>query len=140
MADQYVPGMEFQSWRSLPKISDAFAKASGGQFNPLLYAAGYALDKMAGPSDFSSKIMGVKPPDKLTNQPALGQGISAPVAPYVPENGGLGLNQSNTPNPFSYQMQPNMAPTQNIQAPMPNVQTSPLDTWSKLSFNFKKEQ
>lgn len=41
MADTYVPGMEFQSWRSLPKISDSLDSGSikgfalGGLINAL---------------------------------------------------------------------------------------------------------
>ncbi len=41
MADTYVPGMEFQSWRSLPKITDAIDSGSikgfalGGLINAL---------------------------------------------------------------------------------------------------------
>jgi hypothetical protein len=71
-------GTEFMSWQSLPSITQTL---KGGQ-SPLLNLLGIAL---AG---------GGSTPESPATAPAIGQGISAPVAPPVginPNASGLGI-------------------------------------------------
>ena len=105
-------------------------------FNPLQYAAGYAMDKLLGSSDISQKLMGegAKPP---VQQASIGQGLSAPSGPVIPPNGGIGL--ASPSGIIDYKpitdilVQPGMtqAPTQG--------QTSLYDKWSKLSYPQEEE-
>lgn len=48
MADKYNPGMEFQSWTSLPSVVGALMGQQTGAKNPLLSAIGYGINQMAG--------------------------------------------------------------------------------------------
>lgn len=138
MAEQAKLGSEFASWTSLPSISESFMKAAAGQFNPLMYAAGYALDKLGGGSDMSQKMMGnaVPPP----TQSALGQGLSMPSAPAIPPNGGMGL-AAPAQNMFNYTPQTNVMSQPGLGQQLTSDQSlgqpqiNPLDAWKNLSFN-----
>lgn len=140
MAEQAKLGSEFASWTSLPSISESFQKAAGGQFNPLMYAAGYALDKLGGGSDMSQKMMGQSAPRPVAPT-GMGQGLNTQMAPAVPPNGGLGL-ASPDQNMFNYTPQSNVfaqpALGQPIGQPMAQPQINPLDAWKNLSFNSLK--
>lgn len=97
-------GNEFMSWQSAPSITQTL---KGGQ-SPLLNLLGIAL---AG---------GGQAPEQPGAAPALGQGISAPVAPPVginPNAGGIGIA------PGSFKM-----PTLTLpQIGMPSTQGQDLD-------------
>lgn len=138
MADKALPGMEFANWTTVPSISETFAKAAAGQFNPLMYAAGYALDQLSGPSDMSKKMMG----DAVAPPPALGQGLGTPSARAIPPNGGLGL-ATPSGNMFNYTPSGNVMSQQPVSqfTNQPQVgataqpEIHPLDAWKNLSFN-----
>ena len=139
MAEQAKLGSEFASWTSLPSISETFMKAAGGQFNPLMYAAGYALDKLGGSSDMSGKMMSQTAPQPVAPT-GMGQGFNIQPAPAIPPNGGLGL-ASPGQNMFNYTPQSNVMTQpslgQSLGQPQPMVQPqiNPLDAWKNLSFN-----
>ena len=72
-------GLDFMGWQNVPSITEAL---KGGK-SPLLNLLGIA---MAG---------GGQTPEQPGAAPALGQGISAPVAPPIginPNAGGLGIS------------------------------------------------
>jgi hypothetical protein len=118
MADKYVPGMEFQSWTSLPS-GDQKPGALGKFGAYLIDQTGIKdfLDKNFGDSE-ASNIEGAKipPASKYALQPSSPisqQGISPMRLPNaVP--GGVGLNASpaGAVNPFQFQIspQPNALP------------------------------
>jgi hypothetical protein len=88
MADTYVPGMEFQSWRSLPKITDALDSGSikgfalGGLINAL---SGGKTEFPTNKEEFAARKQGVPvvPPTigVQQTQPTIGV---PPVVPSVP--------------------------------------------------------
>jgi hypothetical protein len=134
MAGQPQLGSEFASWTSLPSISESFMKAAGGQFNPLMYAAGYALDKLGGSSDMSNKMMGQPAPQPVAPT-AMGQGLTTQPSPAIPPNGGLGL-ASPGQGMFNYTPQTNVFSQPALgQAIGQQQQINPLDAWKNLSFN-----
>lgn len=138
MAEQAKLGSEFASWTSLPSISEAFQNAAKGQFNPLMYAAGYALDKLGGSSDTSQKMMANAAPPP--SQPAIGQGLGLSSGPSIPPNGGMGLSAP-AQNMFGYTPQTNVMSQPGLGQPpalgqsLGQPQASPLDAWKNLSFN-----
>jgi hypothetical protein len=136
MADKTPLGMEFANWQNVPSISESFARAASGQFNPLMYAAGYALDKLAGSSDVSQQMMSKKPvqPPAPTG---MGQGLNTQMAPSVPPNGGLGLAAPSQPM-FDYKPQTDVMSQPSLTQPsvmQPAQQPNVLDAWKTLSFN-----
>jgi len=87
MADTYVPGMEFQSWRSLPKITDAIDSGSIKGF-----ALGALINTLSGGNtqlptnreEYVARKQGVGVPPVVTNipqQPVVGV---PPVVPQMP--------------------------------------------------------
>lgn len=78
MADTYVPGMEFQSWRKLPRLRDMPGSITG-------MALGGLIDKFAD-SDIGTKMFGAKkPPTAVPQQedefdPATAY-VKQPIAP-----------------------------------------------------------
>ena len=142
MAEQAKLGSEFASWTSLPSISESFQKAAGGQFNPLMYAAGYALDKLGGGSDMSQKMMSQTTPQPVAPT-GMGQGLSTSMAPAVPPNGGLGLASPNQ-NMFNYTPQSNVFAQPGLtqqfdqSQPIAQSQINPIDAWKRVSFNALK--
>jgi hypothetical protein len=137
MADKALPGMEFANWTAVPSISETFAKAATGQFNPLMYAAGYALDQLGGSSEMSQKMMGnaVAPPPAPT-APSLGQGLSMQTQQGIAPNSGFGL-AAPSQNMFNYTPQSNVMSQQPLSqtGTTPQPEIHPLDAWKTLSFN-----
>jgi hypothetical protein len=77
MADKYVPGMEFQSWRSLPKITDMLdhpgikAFGIGGLINALSGGSTQLPTNQAELQNYRQGIAGaVTPPDQTMQNPA----------------------------------------------------------------------
>jgi len=123
MADTYVPGMEFQSWRSLPSIS----KTQNGLASKLL---GMAIDASGvkdllngGSSSPATQSLGVAPPAQpainpysvAPAMPVSNQGINPLRLPTAPA-GGVGMavqpigvppatSYSGPSNPFATQQQ-----------------------------------
>lgn len=84
MADKYTPGMEFQSWRSLPRITDFLDKEGvrqflvGGAINALTGVNPTKMGKPAIPSAPQAPAMGAAPIAPPT--------ITQPVVPVNPAN------------------------------------------------------
>jgi hypothetical protein len=75
MADTYVPGMEFQSWRSLPRLRDAAGSASG-------MLIGGLIDALSG-SSVGSELMSGKKKDTV-GVPPLDTSKMASMQPVAP--------------------------------------------------------
>lgn len=91
MADTYVPGMEFQSWRSLPKITDAIDSGSikgfalGGLINAL---SGGNTQFPTNKEEFIARKQGspvIPPAVAQQSQPTIGVPPAAPTVPTVPQ-------------------------------------------------------
>ena len=84
MADKYVPGMEFQSWRSLPRVTDFLSGDGIRQF-----LVGGAINALTGvnPTQMAqeAKAKPVAPsvPQAPVAPPAVVQPV-VPVSPNVP--------------------------------------------------------
>lgn len=80
MADTYVPGMEFRSWRSMPRLRDQIG-------TPVGMLIGGAIDALSG-SSVGSNMMSKKKVENAMDpaQFAQGLGVMQPVAPptYAP--------------------------------------------------------
>lgn len=77
MADTYVPGMEFQSWRSLPRLRDAAGSPAG-------MLIGGLIDTLSGSSAGSDLLSGKKKPvDGSVPAPfnSADMSVMQPVAP-----------------------------------------------------------
>lgn len=123
-------------------IGSLSRKLMGADFNPLQFAAGYAMDKMFGQTDVGQKLMGqgAKPP---AQQAAIGQGLSAPSGPVVPPNGGMGLAAPSGIIDYKPKSdiftQPGMTQPGMTQPTTPG-QPSIFDRWSKLSYSNPNEE
>jgi hypothetical protein len=75
MADTYHPGMEFQSWRSIPRLRDQIG-------TPIGMLIGGAIDALSG-SSVGSDMMTKKKVENAVDpaQFAQGLGVMQPVAP-----------------------------------------------------------
>ena len=96
-------GLDFMGWQNVPSITEAL---KGGK-SPLLNLLGIA---MAG---------GGQATEQPNAAPALGQGISSPIAPPIginPNAGGLGISPESfkLPNLTLPQIGSPMMPTQNV--------------------------
>jgi hypothetical protein len=108
MADKYVPGMEFQSWRSLPKITDMLDSGStkgfaiGGLIN---YLSGGNTQLPTNPEQYKSYRQGIPnsvPPVPNATTPAITANPMMPAtpnAPAVPPN--INGQQPNVANPLA---------------------------------------
>lgn len=84
MADKYNPGMEFQSWRSLPRITDFLDRDGVRQF-----MVGSAINALTGinPTKMaqdSKKDMGQTSAPAVPSVPQAPAMNAAPVAPVAP--------------------------------------------------------
>jgi hypothetical protein len=81
MADTYVPGMEFRSWRSMPRLRDQIG-------SPVGMLIGGAIDALSGTSA-GSDMMSKKKVENAADPAefAQGLGVMQPVAPpsYAPQ-------------------------------------------------------
>lgn len=106
MADTYVPGMEFKSWRSVPRMRDLAGSALG-------VAIGGALDNLTGGS-LGSEFLGKQNKPAGSVDPAeFARNLNVTKQPFVPP--------SYVPNklPSAFQTQEDL-----IQAPqITNPQT-----------------
>jgi hypothetical protein len=116
MADTYTPGMEFQSWRSLPKITDMLdsgstkAFAIGGLINAL---SGGNTQLPTNPEQFKNYRQGIPnsvPPVPTAPNPANSMMPAVPTTPAVPP-------------PFTGQ-QPNVANSSALPS-LPSVNNEP---------------
>ena len=83
MADTYVPGMEFQSWRSLPRLRDAAGSITG-------MALGGLIDKVSD-TDIGTKMFGAKKPPQASQQEEVFYPSTAYVKqPIAPTQYGYG--------------------------------------------------
>ncbi|UOF77708.1 hypothetical protein [Caudoviricetes sp.] len=83
MADTYVPGMEFQSWRSLPRLRDAAGSITG-------MAIGGLINQLAD-SDIGTKIFGAKkPPEAQTEEETFDPATAYVKQPIAPTQYGYG--------------------------------------------------
>ena len=99
MADTYVPGMEFQSWRSVPKITDMLdsgstkAFAIGGLINALSGGNTQLPTNLEQYRNYRQGIQGAVP----APNPAMPTAPAMPNAPAVPPV--AGMQQPNVANP-----------------------------------------
>jgi hypothetical protein len=78
MADTYHPGMEFQSWRSLPSISKTQSGLASKLLGMALDATGIK-DLLNGGGSSNVQSLGVPPPAQAQNQYQIGPAIPAPT-------------------------------------------------------------
>lgn len=84
MENNGLSAMQFGNWQSLPSLTDAFNKASKGEFNPLAAAIGYGISKFTGDNDVTRGLQsqGAQAPIPTPANPAVPQAM-APVVPQA---------------------------------------------------------
>jgi hypothetical protein len=81
MADTYVPGMEFKSWRSLPRVRDLIG-------SPLGVLLGGALDNLTGGTGGSDFLGAQKKPAGSVDPAEFVDNLSITKQPFVPPSYG----------------------------------------------------
>jgi len=114
MADTYVPGMEFKSWRSVPRIRDLAGSALG-------VAIGGALDNLTG-GTIGSEFLGKQNKVAGSVDPAeFADNLSITKQPFVPPSyAGQGKF------PSAYQTQENLMQTPQITNPSTGLPAVPI--------------
>jgi len=76
MADTYVPGMEFRSWRSMPRLRDQVG-------SPIGMLIGGAIDAMTG-SSAGTNMMSKKKVENAMDPAEFAGGLNVMKEPVVP--------------------------------------------------------
>jgi hypothetical protein len=90
MADKYTPGMEFQSWRSLPKITDMLdhpgmkAFGIGGLINALTGGSTQLSTNQKELQNYRQGIPGAVIPQDQTMQNPAARTFQSPAVPLNP--------------------------------------------------------
>lgn len=115
MADTYVPGMEFQSWRSLPRLRDAAGSPAG-------MLIGGLIDSLSGSSAGSDLFSGKKPTQGVPPKEFNAQEMAV-MQPVAPTNYGYG---GKLPSGWNAEQQP-------VPPGLPSIapvnQTAPTSTF-----------
>lgn len=111
MADPYVPGMEFKSWRSVPRLRDQMG-------SPVGMLIGGAIDALTG-STAGTDMMSKKKVENAMDPAefAQGLGVMQPVAP--PSYAGQGKF------PSAFQTQEDLIQAQQITNPQTGLPALP---------------
>jgi len=111
MADTYVPGMEFQSWRSVPRLRDQIG-------TPIGMLIGGAIDALSG-SSIGSDMMAKKKVDNAVNPAEFASNLNIMKQPVVPPSY---AGQGKFPSAYQTQEDLNQAPqTTNQSAGLPTL-------------------
>lgn len=123
MADTYHPGMEFQSWRSIPRLRDQID-------TPIGMLIGGAIDALSG-SNVGTDMMSKKKVENAADPAefAKGLGVMQPIVPYTYGGQGKFPSAYQTQEDLAQTGQPSTDTSQTGVPPLPslgiNTQTKP---------------